>query len=145
VINAATGPRENAVNAGVGASFIDPMEPITEKHWSRAVPSSSGSTAIKKGRRHILINPVSPWRIEMPENDDRGLAKQIRYMEENIAIKKELGKDYSFEEGLAKEWRKYLPGGTKHHLWIAYSASAAKADDARRGAVVENEGLSRRP
>ena len=32
----------------------------------------------------------------------------------------QLGKDASFEEGLVKEWRKYLPGGRKHHLWLAY-------------------------
>jgi len=50
-----------------------------------------------------------------------GLAGQILYVEENIAIKKKLGKDPSFEEGLVKEWRKYLPGGSKHQLWVAYS------------------------
>ena len=52
---------------------------------------------------------------------DHGLLKQISYVEENIAIKKQLGKDTSFEEGLLKEWRKYLSGGSKHHLWLAHS------------------------
>ncbi len=51
----------------------------------------------------------------------QGLAGQIKYIEENNAIKKKLGKDTSFGEGLIKEWRKYLPGGSKHHLWLAYS------------------------
>lgn len=52
---------------------------------------------------------------------DHGLLKQIAYIEENIAIRKELGKDYSFEEELVEEWRRYLPGGDKHHLWSAHS------------------------
>ena len=51
----------------------------------------------------------------------KGLAGQILYIEENIAIKKRMGKDASFEEGLVKEWRRYLKGGDKRHLWVAYS------------------------
>ena len=57
----------------------------------------------------------------MPSQSYQGLQGQIRYMEDNIAIKKKLGKDSSFEEGLVKEWKKYLPGGSKHHLWLDYS------------------------
>ena len=49
------------------------------------------------------------------------LESQIRYVEDNIALKKQLGKDSSFEEKLIKEWRRYLPRGDKHHLWLAYS------------------------
>lgn len=57
----------------------------------------------------------------MPKKDDYGLARQIRYTEECIEIKEKLGKNHSFEDGLVKEWRKYLPGGSKYHLWVAYS------------------------
>lgn len=51
----------------------------------------------------------------------KGLQGQIRYVEETIAIKKQLGKDTSFEKELVREWRKYLPGGSKYNLWLAYS------------------------
>jgi len=66
----------------------------------------------------------------MPKKEDYGLARQIRYSEDCIAIKMELGKDSSFEEGLVKEWRRYLPGGAKHYRWIAYSQAAAAAEKA---------------
>ena len=66
----------------------------------------------------------------MPKKEDYGLARQIRYTEDCIAIKKELGKASSFEEGLVKEWRRYLPGGDKHYLWVAYSQAAAAAEKA---------------
>ena len=55
----------------------------------------------------------------------RGLPGQIEYMEEIIAIKKGMGKDASFEEGLVKEWKRYLPGGDKHYLWVNYSANGS--------------------
>ena len=48
--------------------------------------------------------------------DEKPIKRQMKYVEENIAIKKQLGKDTSFEEGLLKECREYLPGGSKHHL-----------------------------
>jgi len=57
---------------------------------------------------------------------DHGLAKQIKYVEDNIAIKKQMGKDASFEEGLVKEWRKYLPGGSKHHMWVQHAFSGRR-------------------
>lgn len=60
-------------------------------------------------------------RGEIMAESKHGLQGQIKYVEENIAIKKELGKDTSFEEGLVKEWKRYLPGGDKHHLWLDYS------------------------
>lgn len=66
----------------------------------------------------------------MPQQDDYGLPRQIRYMEECIEIKKKLGKDSSFEESLVEEWRKYLPRGSKRHLWIAYSQAAHAAEEA---------------
>ena len=53
------------------------------------------------------------------------LEEQIKYVEDNIAIKKQLGKDASFEEGLIKEWQKYLAGGNKHHLWVRDSTQDA--------------------
>ena len=49
------------------------------------------------------------------------LEGQIKYVKENIAIKKKLGKNASFEEALVKEWQRYLKGGDKHDLWLAYS------------------------
>ena len=54
----------------------------------------------------------------------KGLQGQIRYVKETIAIKKQLGKDTSFEEELIKEWRRYLRGGDKHHLWLSHSYAA---------------------
>jgi len=45
----------------------------------------------------------------------------MKYVEENIALSKSMGKDTSFEEGLIEAWREYLPGGSKHHLWLHYS------------------------
>ena len=42
------------------------------------------------------------------EQSHQGLQRQIRYVEEKIAIKKKLGNDASFEERLVKEWKKYL-------------------------------------
>ena len=53
------------------------------------------------------------------------LQDQINFVLENIAIKKRLGKDTSFEEELVKEWERYLPGGKKHHLWAAYSSEGS--------------------
>jgi len=50
-----------------------------------------------------------------------GLEGQIKYMEESIEIGEALGKDKSYERMLVKEWKRYLPGGNKHHLWLAYS------------------------
>jgi len=47
--------------------------------------------------------------------------KQIKYAEGNIAIKKQLGKDASFEEGLVRSWQEYLPGGSKHYRWLSHS------------------------
>ena len=64
------------------------------------------------------------------------LESQIRYVEDTIRIKKELGKDASFEEGLIKEWRKYLPGGSKHHLWLrhcGFKATASSPKSKSRG------------
>jgi hypothetical protein len=49
------------------------------------------------------------------------LRKQIEYVEENIALKKQMGKDTSFEESLIKAWQKYQPGGSKYELWLNYS------------------------
>lgn len=43
-----------------------------------------------------------------------GLKGQVRYVEENIAIRKRLGKDTIFEESLIEEWKRYLPGGDKY-------------------------------
>jgi len=51
----------------------------------------------------------------------KGLQGQINYVKQTIRIKEQLGKDASFEKELVKEWRKYLPGGSKHNLWLAYS------------------------
>ena len=53
-----------------------------------------------------------------------GLEGQIKYMEESIKIGEALGKDKSYERMLVKEWKRYLPGGDKHHLWVAYSEHA---------------------
>lgn len=50
-----------------------------------------------------------------------GLQGQIRYVEDNITIKKKMGKDATFEQELIKEWKKYLPEGSKHYLWLKYS------------------------
>jgi len=66
-----------------------------------------------------------------------GLAGQILYIEENIAIKKKLGKDTSFEEELVKEWRRYLKGGDKHHLWVAHSMSAFYKEKALKSPQVK--------
>lgn len=51
------------------------------------------------------------------------LEGQIKFVEDNIALRKKLGKDSSFEEALVKEWRRYLPGGDKRKLWVAYSSA----------------------
>lgn len=42
------------------------------------------------------------------------LEYEIQAIEENIAIKEKTGKDASFEKELLKEYKKYLPGGSKH-------------------------------
>uniref|UniRef100_A0A6H1ZQD4 Uncharacterized protein n=1 Tax=viral metagenome TaxID=1070528 RepID=A0A6H1ZQD4_9ZZZZ len=52
---------------------------------------------------------------------DHGLAKQITYTEESIGIGEALGKDKSYERMLVKEWRLWLPGGPKYHLWLDHS------------------------
>lgn len=49
------------------------------------------------------------------------LESQIEYVKDNIKLRKKLGKDTHFEESLLKEWRQYLPGGSKYHLWVGYS------------------------
>ena len=51
------------------------------------------------------------------------IKEQIAYVEENITIKKRIGKDASFEEDLVKEWKLYLPGGSKRHIWVKHSYS----------------------
>ena len=51
------------------------------------------------------------------------IEEQIAHVERVITVKNELGKDASFEEGLIAEWKDWLPGGSKRHLWIAYSHS----------------------
>ncbi len=56
--------------------------------------------------------------------DDCGLRKQIKYVKDNITLKKELGKETSFEESLVKEWGRYLPGGDKYFLWLRHSFAA---------------------
>ena len=56
----------------------------------------------------------------------RGLKFEIKCVEETIAIKKRLGKDASFEKGLVKEWKRYLEGGDKHHLWIQHGFSGRR-------------------
>jgi len=51
------------------------------------------------------------------------IEEQIAYVEENITIKKRIGKGASFEEDLVKEWKLYLPGGSKRHIWVKHSYS----------------------
>ena len=46
---------------------------------------------------------------------------QISETEKIIKLKKDAGKDASFEKALIKEWKNYLHGGTKHHLWQRHS------------------------
>ena len=48
------------------------------------------------------------------------LETQISYVVETIKIKEVLGKDASLEKSLVKEWRKYLPGGSKYNVWLEY-------------------------
>ena len=62
------------------------------------------------------------------DSNYRGLRGQIKYVEETITIKKQLGKDASFEKGLVREWKRYLPSGDKHHLWVQYSSYARRQD-----------------
>jgi len=54
----------------------------------------------------------------------KGLQGQINYVKQTIRIKEQLGKDASFEKELIKEWRRYLRGGDKHHLWLSHSYAA---------------------
>ena len=56
------------------------------------------------------------------------LISQIKYVEQTIISKEELGEDASFERELVKEWKRYLPGGDKHHLWLQHSDSARHAE-----------------
>ena len=51
------------------------------------------------------------------------LEYEIRVVEETIAIKEKMGKDASFEKGLVKEWKRYLPGGDKHSEWVKHGYS----------------------
>ena len=64
------------------------------------------------------------------------LRGQIRYVEENIAIREELGIDASFEKSLVKEWKRYLPGGDKHHLWLRHSQAEEQRQRHVRRSVV---------
>ncbi|MBU0778017.1 hypothetical protein KKF82_07145 [Patescibacteria group bacterium] len=64
-----------------------------------------------------------------------GLLGQITYVKQTIAIKKQLGKDASFEEGLIEEWRRYLPNGDKHHLWESHSYAARHSKKGRPTAL----------
>ena len=82
----------------------------------------------KKGEAVYLEQLQLPMPVELPipKKEAYGLARQIAYIEDVIAIKKKLGNDTSSEEGLIKEWEKYLPGGSKYHLWIAHSRAAAE-------------------
>lgn len=65
------------------------------------------------------------------------LRGQIKYVEENIAIREELGKDASFERSLVEEWRRYLPGGDKHHLWLSHSYAERQRQKLSKGPVLE--------
>ena len=54
------------------------------------------------------------------------LEEEIRIVEGIIVTKKRMGKDASFEKGLVREWKRYLPGGDKHHLWVKHSYSTQR-------------------
>jgi len=51
---------------------------------------------------------------------------EISEMEECIKIGEKAGKDMSYEKSLVKNWRRYLPDGTLHHLWMKHSAGAMR-------------------
>jgi len=57
----------------------------------------------------------------------RGLKYEIKCVEGTIKIKEQLGKDAKFEKGLVREWKRYLPGGDKHHLWVQHSFSGRRS------------------
>ena len=54
------------------------------------------------------------------------LEEEIRAVEGIIVTKKRMGKDASFEKGLVREWKRYLPGGDKHDLWVKHSYSTQR-------------------
>lgn len=51
----------------------------------------------------------------------RGLLYEIKCIENTIKGKMSRGEDARFEQELVKEYKRYLPDGNKHHLWLQYT------------------------
>ena len=58
----------------------------------------------------------------------RGLLYEIKCIEQTIKGKKSRGEDVKFEEDLVKEYKRYLEGGDKHHLWLEYAHSSRRVE-----------------
>ena len=51
---------------------------------------------------------------------------EISEMEGCIKIGEKAGKDMSYEKSLVKNWRKYLPEGKYHYLWVKHCWSTGR-------------------
>ena len=71
------------------------------------------------------------------KKNDHGLLKQIKYVEETIALKEANGKDATYEKDLVKAWRTYLPKGSNIYLGLAYSRAGSHAKGASHEPVVK--------
>ena len=54
------------------------------------------------------------------------LEYEIRMAEEVIKEGEEAGKDMSYEKDCVKNWKRYLPGGKYHHLWVKHGWSTQR-------------------